>query len=165
VSGPVPGSGDEWWRTAVIYQVYIRSFADADGDGVGDLEGIRSRLPYLRDLGVDAVWVTPFYPSPMADGGYDVADYRDIDPLFGTLDEAEVLVKEAHDHGLRLIVDLVPNHTSDQHVWFEEALASPPGSPARGRYLFRRGRGGGSTPPNDWVSVFGGPAWERVPDG
>ncbi len=158
-------SGDEWWRTAVIYQVYIRSFADADGDGIGDLEGIRSRLPYLRDLGVDAVWVTPFYPSPMADGGYDVADYRDIDPLFGSLDEAERLVKEAHGHGLRLIVDLVPNHTSDRHVWFQEALASPPGSPARARYLFRRGRGGGSQPPNDWVSVFGGPAWERVPDG
>jgi alpha-glucosidase len=158
-------NGHEWWRTAVIYQVYIRSFADSDGDGIGDLEGIRSRLPYLRDLGVDAVWVTPFYPSPMADGGYDVADYRDIDPLFGTLDEAERLVKEAHDHGLRLIVDLVPNHTSDQHVWFQEALASPPGSPARARYLFRRGRAGGGTPPNDWLSVFGGPAWERVPDG
>ncbi|HEU4912463.1 MAG TPA: alpha-amylase family glycosyl hydrolase [Actinomycetes bacterium] len=162
---PIETSGDEWWRTAVIYQVYVRSFADADGDGIGDLEGIRSRLPYLRDLGVDAVWVTPFYPSPMADGGYDVADYRDIDPLFGSLDDAEKLVKEAHEHGLRLIVDLVPNHTSDQHAWFQEALASPPGSAARARYLFRRGRAGGSEPPNDWLSVFGGPAWERVPDG
>ena len=155
-----------WWRTAVIYQVYIRSFADSDGDGVGDLAGIRSRLPYLRDLGVDAVWITPFYPSPMADGGYDVADYRDIDPLFGTLDEAERLVKEAHAHGLRLIVDLVPNHTSHRHAWFQEALASPPGSSARRRYIFRKGRGpGGDLPPNDWLSVFGGPAWERVPDG
>ncbi|HEX6937108.1 MAG TPA: alpha-amylase family glycosyl hydrolase [Actinomycetes bacterium] len=146
--------------------MYIRSFADSDGDGVGDLAGIRSRLPYLRDLGVDAVWITPFYPSPMADGGYDVADYRDIDPLFGTLDEAERLVKEAHAHGLRLIIDLVPNHTSHRHAWFQEALAAPPGSPARRRYIFRKGRGpGGDLPPNDWLSVFGGPAWERVPDG
>ena len=163
---PAASPAAPWWRTAVIYQVYIRSFADSDGDGVGDLAGIRSRLPYLRDLGVDAVWITPFYPSPMADGGYDVADYRDIDPLFGTLDEAERLVKEAHAHGLRLIIDLVPNHTSHRHAWFQEALAAPPGSPARRRYIFRKGRGpAGDLPPNDWLSVFGGPAWERVPDG
>jgi alpha-glucosidase len=169
VSDARPEAGrtrDEWWRTAVIYQVYIRSFADSDGDGVGDLAGLRSRLPYLRDLGVDAVWVTPFYPSPMADGGYDVADYRDIDPLFGSLAEAEKLIDEAHSYGLRLIVDLVPNHTSDQHAWFQEALASPPGSPARARYLFRHGRGKDHAhPPNDWLSVFGGSAWQRVPDG
>jgi alpha-glucosidase len=150
----------------VIYQVYIRSFADGDGDGVGDLAGIRSRLPYLSDLGVDALWITPFYPSPMADGGYDVADYRDIEPLFGTLADADTLIAEAHERGLRVVVDLVPNHTSDEHAWFQAALAAAPGSPERARYLFRRGRGkDGAEPPNDWVSVFGGPAWERLPDG
>jgi alpha-glucosidase len=156
---------NEWWRTAVIYQVYIRSFADGDGDGIGDLAGIRSRLPYLRDLGVDAVWITPFYPSPMADGGYDVADYRDVEPLFGTLDEADRLVAEAHEHGLRVIVDIVPNHSSDQHAWFQAALAAGPGSPERERYVFRPGRGDGSEAPTDWESTFGGPAWTRVPDG
>jgi alpha-glucosidase len=161
----VSGS-DDWWRDAVIYQVYVRSFADTDATSVGDLPGIRSRLPYLRDLGVDAVWVTPFYPSPMADGGYDVADYRDVDPLFGTLADAESLISDAHDAGLRLIVDLVPNHTSDQHAWFRAALAAGPGSPERSRYIFRAGRGpGGGDPPTDWQSAFGGSAWQRVPDG
>jgi alpha-glucosidase len=157
-----------WWRDAVIYQIYIRSFADGGGDGVGDLAGIRSRLPYLRDLGVDAVWITPWYPSPMVDGGYDVADYRDIDPLFGTLADAEKLLAEAHDHGIRVIVDLVPNHSSDRHPWFRAALAAPPGSPERARYWFRPGRGEhGELPPSDWRSVFGGPAWTRItePDG
>ena len=161
-----PTTGPEWWRTAVIYQVYIRSFADADGDGVGDLAGIRSRLPYLRELGVDAVWVTPFYPSPMADGGYDVADYRDIEPVFGTLADADALVADAHDLGIRVIVDIVPNHSSDRHAWFQAALAAGPGSPERGRYVFRPGRGpDGAEPPTDWQSTFGGPAWTRVPDG
>jgi alpha-glucosidase len=156
----------KWWRTAVIYQIYIRSFADSDGNGVGDLGGIRSRLPYLRDLGADAIWITPFYPSPMADGGYDVADYRDIDPMFGTLAEAEKLVQEAHGLGLRIIIDIVPNHSSDQHRWFQAALAAGPGSPERARYIFRAGRGtAGELPPNDWQSTFGGPAWTRVPDG
>ena len=155
-----------WWATAVIYQVYIRSFADSDGDGIGDLDGIRSRIPYLRALGVDAIWITPFYPSPMADGGYDVADYRDIDPLFGTLDKADSLIAAAHAADIKVIVDIVPNHTSDQHVWFQEALAAAPGSAARARYLFRDGRGpDGSQPPTDWLSVFGGSAWQRVPDG
>jgi alpha-glucosidase len=155
-----------WWRHGVIYQIYIRSFADGDGDGIGDLDGIRSRLPYLRDLGVDAIWITPFYPSPMADGGYDVADYRDIDPLFGSLGDAETLVHEAHALGLKLIIDIVPNHSSDQHAWFRAALASPSGSPERARYIFRPGRDPrGSEPPNDWESVFGGSAWERVADG
>ncbi|CCH28652.1 alpha amylase catalytic region [Saccharothrix espanaensis DSM 44229] len=155
----------DWWREAVIYQVYVRSFADSDGDGVGvgDLPGIRSRLPHLADLGVDAVWITPFYTSPMADGGYDVADYRAVDPLFGTLDDARALVSDAHALGIRVIVDLVPNHTSSAHEWFRQALTAAPGSPERARYHFRDGRG--DQPPNDWESVFGGPAWTRVPDG
>ncbi|MEI5527133.1 glycoside hydrolase family 13 protein [Streptomyces brasiliscabiei] len=155
-----------WWRSAVIYQVYIRSFADGNGDGVGDIAGIRSRLPYLKSLGVDAVWINPWYKSPQADHGYDVADYREIDPLFGTLAEAEQLIEEAHAHGIRVIPDIVPNHTSDQHTWFRAALAAGPGSPERERYVFRAGRGeDGGSPPNDWVSCFGGPAWTRLPDG
>ena len=158
----------DWWRRAVVYQVYIRSFADGDGDGIGDIAGIRSRLPYLRDLGVDAIWITPWYPSPMADGGYDVADYRAIDPRFGSLEEADALVREAHELGLRVLIDIVPNHTSDQHPWFKAALAGGPGSAARDRYLFADGRGpAGDEPPNNWPSVFGGDAWVRVsePDG
>ena len=155
-----------WWRSAVIYQIYIRSFADGDGDGIGDIAGIRSKLPYLRDLGVDAVWITPWYPSPMVDAGYDVADYTGIDPRFGTVAEAEALVAEAHDHGLRVVIDIVPNHTSDKHAWFEAALAAGPGSPERARYVFRPGNGEhGELPPNDWRSAFGGGAWTRVPDG
>ena len=154
-----------WWRNAVIYQIYIRSFADGNGDGVGDIAGIRSRLPYLRDLGVDAIWITPWYPSPMADGGYDVADYRDIAPEFGTLDEASALLEEAHEHGLKVILDIVPNHTSDEHEWFRQALEAGPGDPERERYWFRDGRGpDGALPPNDWFSVFGGPAWTRLLD-
>ena len=158
----------DWWRDAVIYQVYPRSFADSDGDGMGDLEGVRSRLPYLRDLGVDAVWLSPFYVSPQADAGYDVADYRAVDPMFGNLLDADALIRDAHDLGLRIIVDLVPNHSSDQHEWFKRAVAEGPGSPLRDRYHFRAGKGaGGELPPNDWESIFGGPAWTRVtePDG
>ncbi|WP_020574116.1 glycoside hydrolase family 13 protein [Actinopolymorpha alba] len=155
----------DWWRSAVIYQIYIRSFADGNGDGVGDITGIRSRLPYLAALGVDAIWITPWYTSPLADGGYDVADFRAIAPEFGTLAEAEQMIAEAHEHGLRVILDIVPNHTSDQHEWFKEALASEPGSPARARYWFRPGHGpDGAFPPNDWRSVFGGPAWTRLLD-
>ncbi|MFB7149805.1 alpha-amylase family glycosyl hydrolase [Streptomyces virginiae] len=162
-SNATTASGD-WWRDAVIYQVYVRSFADSDGDGIGDLRGVRSRLPHLARLGVDAVWLTPFYVSPQADGGYDVADYRAVDPLFGDLADADELVRAAHELGLRVIVDVVPNHTSEQHPWFRAALAGEPG--ARERYLFRRGRGtDGSLPPNDWESIFGGPAWTRVADG
>ncbi|MEV4381433.1 glycoside hydrolase family 13 protein [Streptosporangium sp. NPDC049644] len=160
------GTATRWWRDAVIYQVYVRSFADGNGDGVGDLLGVRGRLPYLADLGVDAIWLTPFFTSPMADFGYDVADYRDVDPIFGSLADARALIDDAHGHGLRIIVDVVPNHTSDQHVWFAEAVAAGPGNPARERYIFRQGRGAtGELPPNDWESVFGGSAWTRLPDG
>ncbi|MGW0764748.1 glycoside hydrolase family 13 protein [Streptomyces sp. NPDC002676] len=156
----------EWWRDAVIYQVYPRSFADADGDGMGDLPGIRSRLPYLKKLGVDAVWLSPFYASPQADAGYDVADYRAVDPMFGTLTDADDLVRDAHALGLKVIVDVVPNHCSDQHEWFKQALREGPGSPLRDRFHFRPGKGAdGELPPNDWESIFGGPAWTRVADG
>ena len=147
----------------MIYQVYPRSFADANGDGVGDLGGISERLPYVAELGVDAVWLSPIYVSPMADAGYDVADYRDIDPLFGSLADADALLDRAHELGLRVLLDLVPNHTSDEHSWFRAALTASPGSAERARYLFRDGRGpGGERPPNAWRSVFGGPAWTRV---
>ena len=155
-----------WWRRGVVYQVYPRSFADADGDGTGDVEGIRSRLPYLQRLGVDAIWISPWYPSPLNDGGYDVSDYRDIHPMFGTLADAERLLADAAEHGIKVIVDLVPNHTSSEHPWFRAALAAGPGSPERARYLFRDGRGArGDEPPTNWRSVFGGPAWTRVADG
>lgn len=154
-----------WWRSAVTYQVYPRSFVDADGDGVGDIAGIRSRLPYLADLGVDAIWINPWYPSPMADAGYDVSDYRDIEPVFGDLAEADAMISEAHQLGLKVILDIVPNHTSDQHRFFRQALSSDPGSPARDRYYFRPGKGEqGELPPNDWRSTFGGPAWTRSTD-
>jgi len=147
----------------VIYQIYPRSWADGNGDGIGDLQGITTRLPYLRDLGVDAVWLSPFYVSPQADAGYDVADYRDIDPIFGTLADADALLAAAGELGLKVIVDLVPNHSSDQHPWFQAALAAEPGSPQRDRYIFLDGRGpGGDLPPNNWLCVFGGQAWTRV---
>ncbi|HEU5471174.1 MAG TPA: glycoside hydrolase family 13 protein [Actinophytocola sp.] len=154
-----------WWHDALCYQVYIRSFADSDGDGVGDLEGVRSRLGYLELLGVDALGLTPFYPSPMADHGYDVANPRDVDRLFGDLDAFDRLVTEATAHGIRVTIDLVPNHTSAAHPWFQSALLSGRGSAARERYLFRDGGGDGSVPPNNWVSAFGGPAWTRTQDG
>jgi len=161
--GPGP---EEWWKTAVVYQVYIRSFADSDGDGVGDIGGLRTRLPYLAELGVDALWINPWFPSPMYDGGYDVADYRDIEPAFGTLTAAEELISEAHDLGLKILLDIVPNHTSSEHRWFQAALRGD--AAARARYIFRPGRGDSAElPPNDWSSNFGGPAWTRVtaPDG
>ncbi|MDV9168670.1 glycoside hydrolase family 13 protein [Streptomyces sp. W16] len=163
---PTPALSHDWWRSAVIYQVYVRSFADGDGDGTGDLAGVRSRLPYLAELGVDALWFNPWYLSPMKDGGYDVADYRAIDPAFGSLAEAEKLISEARELGIRTIVDIVPNHVSDQHPWFRAALA---GGPERDLFHFRPGRGAhGELPPNDWPSQFAGstePVWTRLPDG
>jgi alpha-glucosidase len=162
---PQPEPDENWWRGAVIYQVYPRSFADSNGDGTGDLAGVRSRLPYLAELGVNALWFNPWYPSPMADGGYDVADYRDVEPVFGTLAEAEKLISEALALGIRTIIDIVPNHISAAHPWFREALAAGPGSPARERFWFRPGRGEhGELPPNNWPSQFGGPAWTRTTD-
>ena len=156
-------SDTSWWRRAVVYQIYPRSFADASGDGIGDIAGIRAHVAYLADLGVDAVWINPWYPSPMKDAGYDVSDYRDIEPVFGTLAEAEALLAEAKAAGLRVMLDIVPNHTSDKHRFFQEALAAGPGSPERDRFYFREGRGDhGELPPNDWQSEFGGPAGTRV---
>ena len=159
---PLP-TDDDWWRGAVIYQIYPRSFADATGDGIGDLPGITIRLDDLQQLGVDAIWLSPFMTSPQKDAGYDVADYRDVDPLFGTLADFDEMLAEAHARGIRVIVDLVPNHSSDQHIWFQEALKAAPGSPERARYIFRDGKGeNGELPPNNWESVFGGGMWERV---
>ncbi len=156
----------DWWRNAVVYQIYPRSFADGNGDGTGDIAGMRARLPYLARLGIDAIWVNPWYRSPLNDGGYDVADYRNIDERFGSIDDAQAFVDEAGEHGIRVIVDLVPNHTSSEHAWFQAALVAGPGSPERERYHFLPGTGDdGELPPNDWKSVFGGRAWERCPDG
>ena len=149
-------SGNEWWRSAVLYQIYVRSFADGNGDGIGDLQGIRSRLPYLRDLGVDGFWLTPFYPSPGHDHGYDVSDYVGVDPQFGTLEDFDELVRDAHALRLRVVIDIVPNHTSSEHEWFRNAIADP-SHPDRQRYMFRPGVNGG--PPSGWTSAFGGPAW------
>lgn len=153
----------QWWKDAVIYQIYPRSFADLNGDGMGDLAGIKDRIPYLSQLGIDAIWLSPFYTSPQNDAGYDVADFRDVDPRFGTLADFDALVEHAHQAGLRVVVDIVPNHSSSDHVWFQAALAAGPGSPERDRYHFKDGVGDG--PPNDWQSVFGGPAWTQAPDG
>jgi alpha-glucosidase len=151
-----------WWRDAVTYQIYVRSFADSNGDGVGDLPGVLAHLDHVADLGVDAVWLTPFYPSPMRDHGYDVADYTNVDPLFGTVDDVDRIIHAAHRRALRVILDIVPNHTSSDHPWFRDALADP-SSPYRNYYLFRPARDDGG-PPNDWQSAFGGSAWSRDPD-
>lgn len=161
-------SATDWRRTAVVYQVYPRSFADANGDGIGDLPGITAHLKDLADLGVEAVWLSPFYTSPQADAGYDVADYRSVDPLFGSLADFDELLATTHRLGMKLIIDLVPNHSSDEHVAFQAALAAAPGSPERDLYIFRDGKGpDGAEPPNNWSSAFQGPAWTRTtnPDG
>jgi alpha-glucosidase len=155
--------GSEWWRSGVIYQIYPRSFADSNGDGLGDLKGITSRLDSLAALGVDAIWLSPFYSSPQKDAGYDVSNYVDVDPIFGTLSDFDDLLEKAHGLGIRVMIDLVPNHSSDQHQWFQKALAAEPGSPERAFYHFKDGLGeNGELPPNNWVSMFGGPAWTRV---
>ncbi|WP_427172157.1 glycoside hydrolase family 13 protein [Arthrobacter sp. 92] len=163
-----PAADPNWWRQASVYQIYPRSFWDSNGDGLGDIKGITAKVPYLKELGIDAVWLSPFYPSALADGGYDVDDYRDVDPKLGTLDDFAEMSAALHAAGIKLIADIVPNHSSNRHEWFKEALASPRGSAARERYIFRDGLGeNGELPPSDWDSVFGGPAWERItePDG
>lgn len=165
---PIDVADKDWWRQAVVYQIYPRSFYDLDGSGLGDIRGITSKVPYLKELGVDAVWLSPFYPSELADGGYDVADYRDVAPELGTLADFDEMVAALHDAGIKVVVDIVPNHTSDQHVWFQEALRSPKGSPARNRYIFRDGvidEDGNNNPPSDWICMFGGPQWDQVEDG
>jgi alpha-glucosidase len=163
-AGIPPRETRDWWRDAVVYQIYPRSFSDSDGDGLGDLPGIRSRLPYLRDLGVDAIWLSPFYPSPLLDGGYDVADPRDVDSRLGSVDDLRGIVEDSHALGLRVFVDVVPNHFSWDHEWFKEALATAPGSPQWGRFHAVRGQGErGELPPNNWPSAFGGPAWSAIP--
>jgi alpha-glucosidase len=159
-------SASNWWRQAAVYQIYPRSFADSNGDGIGDLNGITGKVPYLKSLGIDAVWLSPFYPSALADGGYDVDDYRDVDPRIGSLADFDKMTAALHAGGIKVIVDIVPNHSSNRHVWFQEALAAPKGSPARQRYHFRDGKGGkGELPPSDWTAAFGGPAWTQVDDG
>ncbi|NJP66352.1 alpha-amylase family glycosyl hydrolase [Streptomyces spiramenti] len=160
------GHEDADRREAVVYQVYPRSFADGNGDGIGDLRGVLHRLDHLAELGVDAVWFSPFYPSALSDGGYDVDDYRDVDPVLGTLDEFDEVVRCLGDAGIEVVIDIVANHSSDRHPWFTEALAAGRGSRARERYVFRDGRGEhGELPPSDWPAFFGGPAWTRVADG
>ncbi len=166
IVAPSGAATADWWRSAVFYQVYPKSFADGNGDGIGDLPGVTSRLDYLKALGVDALWLSPFYRSPMADGGYDVSDPMDVDPMFGTLADFDELVAQAHARDIKVTVDIVPNHLSDQHEWFQAALAAAPGSPERERFIFRDGLGpDGSQPPNNWPSIFGGPAWTRLADG
>ncbi|HAG60737.1 MAG TPA: alpha-amylase [Arthrobacter bacterium] len=168
VSDPHHMSDPNWWRQAAVYQIYPRSFSDSNADSLGDIRGITAKVPYLKALGIDAVWLSPFYPSALADGGYDVDDYRDVDPKLGTLADFDEMAKALHAAGIKLIADIVPNHSSNRHEWFKEALASPKGSAARERYIFRDGKGtNGELPPSDWDSVFGGSAWERItePDG
>ncbi|XDS50981.1 glycoside hydrolase family 13 protein [Bifidobacterium fermentum] len=166
LSHHIPCSDPDWWKQAVVYQIYPRSFKDSTGSGLGDIAGITSRIDYLKRLGIDCIWLSPFYPSTLADGGYDVADYRDVDPRLGTMEDFDTLCAAAHKRGLKVVVDIVPNHSSNLHPWFQEALLSESGSVERERYIFRDGRGAnGEIPPTDWISNFGGSAWTRVADG
>ena len=148
----------DWWRGGVIYQIYPRSFQDTSGDGVGDLAGIAKRIPYVAALGVDAVWISPFFPSPMKDFGYDVSDYRDVDPMFGTLHDFDAVIREAHAHGIRVMIDLVISHTSDRHPWFEESKRDRT-NPKSDWYVWADPKPDG-TPPNNWMSIFGGTGWQ-----
>mgnify|MGYP000883340656 FL=1 len=151
-----------WWKQAVVYQVYPRSFKDSRGSGLGSIAGVTEKIDYLAELGVDAIWLSPFYPSQLADGGYDVDDYRNVDPKLGTMDDFDELARSAHKRGIKVVVDIVPNHSSNLHEWFKAALAAAPGSPERDRYIFRDGKGpNGDQPPTDWIASFGGPAWTR----
>lgn len=155
-----------WWKQAVVYQVYPRSFKDSRGSGLGSIAGVTEKIDYLAELGVDAIWLSPFYPSQLADGGYDVDDYRNVDPKLGTMDDFDELARAAHERNIKVVVDIVPNHSSNLHEWFKAALDAAPGSPERDRYIFRDGKGpNGDQPPTDWIASFGGPAWTRVPDG
>ena len=157
---------DDWWKQAVVYQIYPRSFKDVNGDGLGDIAGVTEKMDYLKNLGIDAIWLSPFYPSDLADGGYDVIDYRNVDPRLGTMADFDAMAAAAHEAGIKVIVDIVPNHTSNKHKMFIEALAAGRGSAARDRYIFRDGKGpNGDEPPTNWQNHFGGPAWTRVPDG
>src|SRR6202162_3541455 len=151
----------QWWQYAVFYEIYPRSFADSNNDGIGDLNGVTSKLDYLQRLGVNAIWITPCYPSPQVDFGYDVSDYENIDPMYGTLADFDHLIAESKAHGINVIMDFVPNHTSDQHKWFEESKSSRT-SPKRDWYIWRDGKGP-NQPPNNWTSTFGGSAWKYDP--
>ncbi len=157
---------DDWWKQAVVYQIYPRSFKDVNGDGFGDIAGVTEKMDYLKNLGIDAIWLSPFYPSDLADGGYDVIDYRNVDPRLGTMADFDAMAAAAHEDGIKMIVDIVPNHTLQQAQDVHQGARRRPRFGRRDRYIFREGRGEhGELPPNDWQSLFGGPAWQQVDDG
>ena len=156
--------GHDRWDSAVVYQIYWRSFMDANQDGIGDIAGLRSRIDHIHQLGVDAIWLNPTYPSPQGDHGYDVSDYFDVEPMFGSLEEFDRMIDDFHQRGIMVLMDIVPNHVSSQHEWFQSALTEGAGNPCEERFIIREGTGlGGVNPPNDWVSIFGGPSWSPFP--